>query len=181
MTFQAYLDTVKAKTGKTPDDFKKLAHEKGLATHKDIMAWLKSDFALGHGHANAVTSVILHSDSPKLSDEDMVAKHFVGAKAHWRKTFDTLLAKLKEFGSDVALSTTNSYIGIVRKSKKFAIVQFTADRMDIGIKRKGTPAEGRFAESGAWNAMVTHRVQISDPKQIDAEVMAWLRQAYDKA
>jgi hypothetical protein len=29
--------------------------------------------------------------------------------------------------------------------------------------------------------MVTHRVRVDDPRQIDAEVMAWLRQAYDRA
>ena len=29
--------------------------------------------------------------------------------------------------------------------------------------------------------MVTHRVRISDPKQIDKEVLAWLKQAYDAA
>jgi hypothetical protein len=27
--------------------------------------------------------------------------------------------------------------------------------------------------------MVTHRVRITDPKQIDAEITAWLKQAYD--
>jgi len=30
MSFQAYLDNIKAKTGKTADDFKKLAEKKGL-------------------------------------------------------------------------------------------------------------------------------------------------------
>ena len=181
MTFQAYLDTVKAKTGKTPADFKKLAEKKGLATHGELMAWLKADFGLGHGHANAVTSVILHADEPKISDEEMVARHFVGAKAHWRKPFDELLKKLKGFGPDVDVSTTNSYIGLVRNGKKFGVLAVTADRMDIGIKLKGKAIEGRFAEAGKWNAMVTHRVQIDDPKQIDAELITWLHQAYDKA
>jgi hypothetical protein len=27
--------------------------------------------------------------------------------------------------------------------------------------------------------MVTHRVRVSDLKQIDAEVLTWLKQAYD--
>lgn len=30
MSFQAYLDTIKAKTGKTPEDFKKLAEAKNF-------------------------------------------------------------------------------------------------------------------------------------------------------
>lgn len=30
MSFQAYIDSIKAKTGKTPEDFKKLAAKKNL-------------------------------------------------------------------------------------------------------------------------------------------------------
>jgi hypothetical protein len=63
MSFQAYLDNIKAKTGKTPDDFKKLAEEKGFMVEgklnpttkaTEITNWLKEEFELGHGHAMAI-------------------------------------------------------------------------------------------------------------------------------
>ena len=58
MSFQAYLDNIKAKTGKTPEDFTKLAEEKGLLNPGvkagEIVSWLKKDFGLGHGHAMAI-------------------------------------------------------------------------------------------------------------------------------
>lgn len=63
MSFQAYLDNIQAKTGKTPEDFKTLATEKGflengklVSTVKagQIVEWLKKDFDLGHGHAMAI-------------------------------------------------------------------------------------------------------------------------------
>jgi len=53
--------------------------------------------------------------------------------------------------------------------------------MDIGIKLKGVEPIGRLESSGSWNAMVTHRVRISPPDQLDPEVLAWLKQAYDAA
>ena len=62
MTFQAYLDNIEAKTGKTPADFKKLAKTKGLlepgTKAGEIVAWLKKDFGLGHGHAMAIYAVL---------------------------------------------------------------------------------------------------------------------------
>ena len=62
MSFQAYLDNIKAKTGKTPDDFKKLAAKNGLlkagTKAGEIVAWLKKDFELGHGHAMAIYAVL---------------------------------------------------------------------------------------------------------------------------
>jgi hypothetical protein len=66
MSFQAYIDNIKAKTGKTPEDFKKLAEKKGFLHQGKlkedvragaIIAWLKEDFSLGHGHAMAIYAV----------------------------------------------------------------------------------------------------------------------------
>jgi Domain of unknown function (DUF4287) len=63
MSFQAYLDNIKAKTGKTPADFKKLAEKKGFISKgqlnpatkaTEITNWLKEEFELGHGHAMAI-------------------------------------------------------------------------------------------------------------------------------
>jgi Domain of unknown function (DUF4287) len=63
MSFQAYIDNIKTKTGKTPSDFKNLAEQKGFLekgklkpTVKagEIIKWLKEDFDLGHGHAMAI-------------------------------------------------------------------------------------------------------------------------------
>jgi hypothetical protein len=63
MSFQAYIDNIQTKTGKSPADFEKLATKKGFlekgklkSTVKagEIVDWLKNDFDLGHGHAMAI-------------------------------------------------------------------------------------------------------------------------------
>lgn len=61
MSFQAYIDNIKAKTGKTPADFKRLAIQKGFIEDDEvkvkageIVKWLKEDFGLGHGHSMAI-------------------------------------------------------------------------------------------------------------------------------
>jgi Domain of unknown function (DUF4287) len=58
MSFQAYIDNIREKTGKTPEQFRKLAESKGLLKSEvkatQITDWLKADFALGHGHAMAI-------------------------------------------------------------------------------------------------------------------------------
>jgi len=61
MSFQAYLDNIETKTGKTPNDFIAMATEKGFnkeTKSSEIVAWLKEDFSLGHGHAMALVHVI---------------------------------------------------------------------------------------------------------------------------
>ena len=63
MSFQAYMDNIQTKTGKSPSEFKKLAEEKGFLKKGklidgikagEIIKWLKEDFGLGHGHAMAL-------------------------------------------------------------------------------------------------------------------------------
>ena len=61
MSFQAYLDNIEEKTGKTPEDFIAMAKAKGFDKDTkagDILAWLKDDYALGRGHGMALVHVI---------------------------------------------------------------------------------------------------------------------------
>lgn len=66
MSFQAYLDNIETKTGKAPNDFIKLAGDMGFGKDtkaSEIVAWLKQDFELGHGHAMALVHVIKNGAS----------------------------------------------------------------------------------------------------------------------
>ena len=176
---QAYLDNIKAKTGKTPSDFRILATEKGLVKHNDIIAWLKADFGLGHGHANAIAAILKNPEFSKTSVEDKLEKVFNGSKAVWRETFNLLLEQIRVFAPDVELAPTSSYISLLKNQKKFGILQpSSADRFDIGIKLGKIPATPRLELSGTWNAMVTHRVRIGSSTEIDTELLNWLEAAH---
>lgn len=85
MSFQAYLDNIEKKTGKTPNEFIALAKSKGFTTDSkatEIVTWLKNDFDLGHGHAMALVHVI--KNGPEID-----GKH-VGATGSHRDESDTL-------------------------------------------------------------------------------------------
>jgi hypothetical protein len=67
VTFKAYLENIEAKTGKSPADFKKLAIKKGFLRNGnlradikvgEVVAWLKQEFQLGHGHAMAIVALL---------------------------------------------------------------------------------------------------------------------------
>lgn len=180
--FQSYLNNIKAKTGKTPDDFRKLAAQKGLTKYPEVMTWLKRDFGLGHGHANLIAQMVANPDKVKKKSDDPFADHFKGDKQHWRAVYDALAGKVRKFGDDVEIDSNRSYINLFRGAKRFGLVQVSAaNRMDIGVKLKGVAPTERLEAAGSWNVMVTYRVRITDPKQIDREVLAWLKRAYEAA
>ena len=67
MSFQAYINNIKERTGKGPDDFRKLAEKKGFTQNGrlkpgvkagEIVIWLKKEFDLGHGHSMAIYALL---------------------------------------------------------------------------------------------------------------------------
>ena len=184
MSFQAYLDNIKAKTGKSPDDFKKLAEKKGLLKPDtkagEIVAWLKNEFDLGHGHAMAIYTVFKGLKNGTQDPKDKLEKHFSGEKEKWRPVYDILFKKLSAFGRDIRIDPVVSYISLLRGEKKFAVLQVAKDKMDIGIKLKNQAPTKRFENAGRWNAMVTHKVSIISSRELDKELFTWLQNAYDQ-
>lgn len=67
MSFQAYLDNIEAKTGKTADDFRALAAQKGFTDGNSlargvkagaVLDWLAKDYGLGRGHGMAIVALL---------------------------------------------------------------------------------------------------------------------------
>ena len=61
MSFQAYIDNIKVKTGKSPEEFMKQMQKEGLLQTElkatDLVNWLKKNYDLGHGHSMAIWAV----------------------------------------------------------------------------------------------------------------------------
>jgi len=69
VTYKAYIDNIKANTGRDPEYFQKMAKEKGLVKHAELLSWLKSECGLGHGHANAI---IMYIQNPQLAKKKIL-------------------------------------------------------------------------------------------------------------
>jgi hypothetical protein len=70
VTYKAYIDNIRAKTGKDPEFYRAEAEKRGLETHGELLNWLKTDCELGHGHANAIILYIRH---PELAKRKLAA------------------------------------------------------------------------------------------------------------
>ena len=171
------------KTGRSLEAWLKLAKASGKARHGELVAWLKKEHGVTHGYANLIAHRTFQSDAASVtaSGEDLVGAQYAGAKAGLRPIYDRLVKKLARFGSDVELSPKKAYVS-VRRSKQFAILQpSTATRLDVGLNFKGVAPKGRLEAAGSFNSMCTHRVRVENAAGVDAELLGWLRKAYDGA
>ena len=175
------METMKANllknTGKSVDDWAKLVRASGLEKHGDQMKLLKETHGLGHGYAN----LICHTAKGGLDapDDDLLSGQFKGKEA-LRPVYEALASFARTLGPDVEISVKKTSVAF-RRSKNFAVTTpASKTRLDLGVNLKGTPASGRLLEEKP-GSMCTHKVKLESPGDVDAEVKAWLRAAYDKA
>jgi hypothetical protein len=171
------------KTGKTLSDWITITRKTGLAKHGEIVKHLKGEYGMGHGYANLVAQKSLEeaSGGPPPEGDDLVEAQYAGGKAPLKPIYEAILSGVKKFGGDVEIAPKKTYVSL-RRSKQFALIQpSTATRIDVGINLKGVEPAGRLEASGSFNAMVSHRVRVGQPAEVNAELLGWLKRAYEAA
>lgn len=182
-TANAMIANMKEKTGKTLEQWMKIAQKSGAAKHGELVKILKSDHGMTHGFANLVAHKTLKSDAGSKAEggTDLVATQYSGPKAGLKPIYDAVIKAAKACGKDVEISPKKTYVSL-RRSKQFALLQpSTKTRVDLGINLKGETAKGRLEKSGSFNAMVSHRVRLEKAGDVDKDVKAWLKKAYSQA
>ena len=152
---------LKEKTGRSLDEWVALARASGLTKHGEIVKFLKETHGVTHGYANLIAHSLKQSAASMSDDRDtLIEQQYGGAKAALRPIYDRLMEIILAFGDDIQ------------------VVPMKA--MDEGIKLKGAAPTERLKEGG-FNGMVSHHVEIFDLAEVDDELIAWLRQAYEGA
>lgn len=167
-------------TGRGMADWVTEAKRSGIGKHKPLVEHLKFK-GLTHGYANSIALQAFGTHAEAIGDEVLLERMFAGPKAALRPIYDRLVEAARTFGDDVELAPKKGYVA-ARRDKQFAILQpSTNDRFDLGLNLKGAEPGGRLETAGSFNAMCSHRVRINEPQDVDAEVLGWLRDAYDRA
>jgi hypothetical protein len=183
VALQSMIDNLATKTGKPLAEWVRVVKKSGLAKHGEIVAKLKKDHGIGHGYANLIAHQALGSDSVSVAKGgvDLVVGSTGARKRVCARSTTCSRSKVQAFGGDVELSPKKAYVSL-RRSKQFGLIQpSTATRVDVGLNLKGVAPKGRPEASGSFNSMCTHRVRLESVKQVDAELLGWLRKAYDNA
>lgn len=171
-----------ANTGKTLDQWVALVKKSGKTKHGEVVNWLKSDHGITHGYANLVAHSAFksHAAAQTAGGADLVSEMFAGNKAALRPIFDAIMKSVRAFGP-FEETPRKGYLSL-RRSTQFATLHpSTATRFDVGIKLKGVKPAGRLEAAGSWNGMVSHRVRLESVSDVNKELIAWLKQAYESA
>jgi len=179
------LANIEKRSGKTLAELGALVRDSGLAKHGEKVAMLKSTLGLGHGDANTLVHWALKSDGQRaaaeagLSAGDVLDQLYTGPKAALRPVHDQLLVAMNGFGP-FEVAPKKGYVSY-RRRKQFAMIgPATNSRVELGLNAKDLPADERLLPQPAGQ-MCDAKVRLTEAGQVDAQVLAWLRAAYDAA
>lgn len=173
------LARIQQTAGRTIDDFAREVRDAGLDKHGAMVAHFKSRYGMGHGDANALAIVVRHAiaGGPPPAD-DLLAAQYAGGKAALLPVYERLATVAEGMGDDVTKVVQKTGVSF-RRRKQFALVQAaSAKRVRLGLNLDATPADPRVEVAGG---MCTHRVDIASVGEVDTDVEAWIRMAYDRA
>ena len=182
---ETQLKNIQTKSGKTLDQLYALIRKSGLAKHGEIRDMLKKDLGMGHGDANTVVHLYMKSAEPPsaqatgVGSGDALDGIYSGGKAHLRPIHDKLMEAINKFG-EFEIAPKKAYISLRRK-KQFAMIgPATQTRFEVGLNMKGDKATARLLALPP-GGMCQYKVNLTDAKEVDKELIGWIKQAYDSA
>lgn len=174
------LRNIEAKTGQSLAALRAAVQGAGKVKHGEVRAWLIETYGLGYGDANTLAGVTLADPvAAAPSADDALAEIYAGKKAHLRATHDAVMAALEAWG-DFEVAPKKGYVSLRRK-KQFAMLgPKTAERAELGLNLKAEVASDRVVAQKP-GGMCQYAVALTGPQDIDAEVLAALKAAFDAA
>jgi hypothetical protein len=173
------LRNIEARTGKSFAQLCRLIADSGLTKIGEQRAMLMDKMQLGYGDANMLALRAKDAAMPAAAAADPLDAIYAGAKAPLRMLHERLHAEIRKLG-EFETAPKKSYVSLRRK-KQFAMLgPATKDQVELGLNAKGLAASPRL-KTLPPGGMCQYSVRLSAVGEIDAELLAWVRAAYDAA
>lgn len=178
----SYVQGLEAKAGKPLEELLEIVASWGPGKHTELLAKAKATLGLGHGHAN----LLIHQFRARAeaaegasTAADPLDSIYAGTKAPLRPLHEALMARLADLGPfEVAPKKANVSL---RRSKQFALLgPGSRGRLEVGVNHRAAPGTERFEALGPGK-MCTHRTFVATVDDLDDELLAFVRDAYEAA
>jgi hypothetical protein len=185
---QSWMLSLREKTGRTLDEWIELVCREGPPSEMERRDWLKTRHQLGTNTAWWIAGrslgVGVEDGDPAaylVAAEGYVELMFAGKRSRLRPLYNKLLTLGLSMGDDAKACPCKSIVPLYRHHVFAQIKPASSTRIDLGLALQDTAPTRRLIDTGGLEKRdrITHRIEITTPSEIDAEVEMWLRRAYD--
>lgn len=173
------LRNIEAKTGRSVRALCEEIRASGKVKHGEVRSWAMEQFGLGYGDANALAHAANAQATVPNDNEDPMQQIYAGKKEHLRPIHDHLVEAMSAWG-EFETAPKKAYVAFRRK-KQFAILgPKNASTAELGINLKENVESGRIVQQKP-GGMCQYAVPLTQPNDIDQEVLTVLRRAFEAA
>lgn len=181
---ETQLSNIEKKTGKARSALTAEIETSGKAKHGEIRDWLKAEYGLGHGDANTLAHFAMRGGTFATADaakggDAVLDGIYKDRKAALRPVHEKLMAAIGQFGV-FEIAPKQGYVSLRRK-KQFAMLgPKTNDRFELGLNLKDEIGHSRVKKLPP-GGMCQYIVPLGSADEVDAEIVAFVKRAYDAA
>lgn len=179
-TVATMIENLKEKTGYNLDEWKTIISKESVSKHGEIVKFLKENHGITHGYASEIALKVLGSDADSATNtDDLIVNQYKG-KEHLKAYYDKLIGEIEKFDGEFEIAPKKTYVSLKRKKQFIILNPASKTRFEIGFNLKGVEPKGKL-EAEKPNGICSHKINLSDIKEIDKEVIEWIKLAFENA
>lgn len=173
-----WVRVLEKQSGLQVDHWNRRISRKRFADEQSLRAWLTKEGVTGYAQTLLVMERFGYPAFVTTSAEDLISAQYAD-RIRLRPIYDELVSAASGFG-EVIIQARKTYVSLVSPRRTFARVQpTTKSRVDLGLRLDGLKPGGRLKPSTIHETMRL-QIGIASRDEVDAEVIAWMKKAYDQ-
>jgi hypothetical protein len=173
-----WIRVLETTTGEDLDTWNKRIQHEGFRDEQSLRAWLNERGVKGYTESLLVMERFGYPDFITATADKLIEGQCAD-RPHLRPVLDAIIDAVMEIG-EVTILARKTYISLLTPRRTFARVQpTTKNRVDLGPRIEGQKPAGRLQPSTIHETMKLE-ISLKSVDELDAEVLRWLRQAYDE-
>ena len=174
---EMWIRVLEKQTGESLERWNQRVRKEKFKDEKSLRAWLHQQGVKGYAESLLVMERFGYPDFLTASADELIENQYAD-RPHLRPIYDAILNAMLGIG-EITIQTRKTYVSLLTPRRTFARVQpTTKNRVDLGLRLEGQKPVGRLQPSTIHETMKL-QISLTSVSEIDAEVLSWLRQAYE--
>jgi hypothetical protein len=175
---EMWVRVLKKQTGKDLGHWNARIARKKLADAQSLRDWLSAEGVTGYARQLLVMEHFGYPDFVTTPADELIDGQYAD-RPHLRPIYEAIVDSAQALG-EIVIQARKGYVSLMTPKRTFARVRATTrDRIDLGLRLGGMKPRGRLKPSRIHETMPV-QVGLTELKDLDNEILEWLRQAYDE-
>jgi hypothetical protein len=175
---EMWIRVLEKQTGKGLDHWNQRVRQEEFKDEQSLRTWLKGQGVTGYAETLLVMERFGYPDFMTSSADELIEAQYAD-RPHLRPIYEAVINVTLGIGP-ITIQARKTYVSLLTPRRTFARIQpTTKQRVDLGLRLEGQMPTGRLQPSRFQETMKL-QISLTSVEEIDAEVLGWLRKAYEE-